>query len=90
MAHGGSRIGGGDSTGIWRLIDEENSEEEERLTMRGWELRVPAIMIEMLKSVRYQKKLPDWATSYAGITFENIITNEMVMFTDTRMVQVER
>ena len=88
--YGGKRMGAGDSSGIWKLIDEENGEEEERLTMRGRELHVPAIMIEMLKAKRYTNKLPDWAASYAGMTFQNIVTDEMILFTDTRMVQVER
>ena len=84
--YGGKRAGGGDSSGIYLLIDEENCDEEERLTMRGWELRVPAIMIEMLKSVRYQKKLPDWAASYAGMTFENTVTGKRLFFTNDKML----
>ena len=71
--------------GAWILKDEEGGiEEEDRLSIRGWEFKLPAFMIESLSPRK--DHLPDWAASYAGMTFENPINHQRIMFTDTRMI----
>ena len=79
------QIRGGGSSGIWLLISDDAEDEEERLTMRGRELRVSASMIDDLKSY---KELPDWAASYVGMTFENRKTKQRILFTDKRIIQL--